>query len=469
MSHKRLGNQSEAMQWHERAKGAAGTVAGTEAELRQFRREAELLFNPPNEDDAAKKAVAEAPATEPSATAPSSETAPAANSQSRSKAGKPPVPPWFSLRSFGMGQLVRMNIADPFPGSDEEWSWLFRTLGGHRMRWTERHGLNARSSNPDFWNFLIEGVGRAPVMMFQVLIAAFTLVIGPVNYFVLRRRKQLYFLIVTVPALALLTTALLLGFAVSSEGFAVRTRVRSVTMLDQAHGEAVSWSRVSYYAGLAPTGGLRFSTETAVYPIEPSESASVGYRVVDWTEGQHLKSGWLLSRTPAQLFLIAHRLAGEQLAVASDGSGKVRVTNNLGCNVKQLYLSDDDGSVFVGQELAPGARTLLTPSDFDEAAKQLQSLLNAQQLVFPSDMKDEVPSAGFSIFGLGMPTTGPAVDSSTSLLEDMLRRLADTTSGTNPLKSARTYVAIAEQPPLVELGVRESVEVGSLYVIVGVY
>ena len=89
---------------------------------------------------------------------------------------------------------------------------------------------------------------------------------------------------------------MLLGYAIASDGFALRTRVRSLTMLDQTRGEAVSWSRVSYYAGLAPSGGLRFSRDTAIYPIESSFTGSGAHRVLDWTEDQHMTSGWLRSR-----------------------------------------------------------------------------------------------------------------------------------------------------------------------------
>lgn len=458
MAHKRLGNDAEAQQWLDKAVRVAGQTGGSDAEVRQFRREAEALFNPPTE-------------AEPSSSEkPAASTAASPTTQAPADAKKPAVEAQFAVRAFGMGQLVRMSTLDPFPGTEGDWTWLFRTLGSGRLRWSERHGLNARAGNADFWNFLIEGVGRAPVIAFQVFITIFTLVIGPLNYFVLRRRKQLYFLIMTVPALALLTTALLLGYSVASEGFGVRTRVRSVTMLDQVRGEAVSWSRVSYYAGLAPTGGLRFSADTAVYPIEPDGSAP-GYRMVDWTEGQHLTSGWLLSRTPMQLFVISHRQAGEQLAVAADDGGHLRVTNNLGAAVRFLVLADDEGALYTADNLPRGARELLAPAETNEAAQALSEIIQAQQLGIPDELKDRgPPSPIFTLFGsfASMTNTG-SVDSSTSLLEDTLRQLSTASTKGTPLTSPRTYVAIVEQPPLVELGVRVTVDAGSLFVIWGAY
>jgi hypothetical protein len=457
MGHKKLENEADAKKWLDKATLAADTTSASSAEVRVFRREADALFNPTNQAEPSKDGKPATPTNDPN------------TSKGNDPAPKPPVEPTFSIRLFGMGQVVRMTTLDPFPGLEEDWTWLWRTLGSSRLRWTERHGLNARAGNTDFWNFLIEGAGRAPVIAFQVFITIFTLVIGPLNYFVLRRRKQLYFLIVTVPSVALLTTSLLFGYSVASEGFGVRTRVRSVTLLDQVHGESVSWSRVSYYAGLAPTGGLRFSTDTAVYPIDP-DGATPGYRTVDWTEGQHLTGGWLLSRTPTQLFLVSHRQTGEQLAVASDDSGHVRVTNNLGAGVRLLVLAGDDGALYTAENIERGARVPLAPADAKDAAQAVRERIQAQRLDTPSELQER--GAWEPLFfmraGFGLANSA-AVDSSASLLEETLRQLANPAAKGSPPTGPRTYIAIVEQPPLVELGVRETVDSGSLYVIWGAY
>jgi hypothetical protein len=457
MAHKRLDNETEAKQWLDKATLAADSAVGANAEVRLFRREADALFNPTNQSEPSKVAT------------PTAAESDSASAKATDSAIKPPVEPTFAIRPFGMGQVVRMTI-DPFPGMEEDWTWLFRTLGSGRLRWTDRHGLNARAGNADFWNFLIEGAGRAPVIAFQIFITIFTLAIGPLNYFVLRRRKQLYFLIVTVPSLALLTTSLLLGYSVASEGFGVRTRVRSVTMLDQVRGESVSWSRVSYYAGLAPAGGLRFSPDTAVYPIDP-DGAMPGYRTVDWTEGQHLTSGWLSSRTPTQLFLISYRQSGEQLAVASDASGHVRITNNVGANVRMLVLADDAGDLYTTENVARGARVSLTQATIKDAAQAIRELIQAQRLETPTELQDRGAWSPIFPIGavIGARAQTPVVDSSTSLLEETLRQLANPIAKDSPPTGPRTYIAIVDRPPLVELGVRETVDTDSLYVIWGAY
>ena len=69
----------------------------------------------------------------------------------------------------------------------------------------------------------------------------------------------------------------------------------------------------------------------------------------------------------------------------------------------------------------------------------------------------------------------PMASSSSSLLEEALQPLATMPAPQRPdnrigpLPVPRTYVAVVERPPLVELGVRDTVDAGSLYVILGAY
>ncbi len=375
----------------------------------------------------------------------------------------------FRIRSFGLGQLIACSSADPFPGTPDDWGWVLKSLGTNRLNWVERHGVSARGQNDDFWNFLIPGVGRAPVGGFQVLITLFALVIGPVNYFLLQRRKQLYLLILTVPLFAIATTVLLLGYAVASDGFALRGRARSVTMLDQVHGESVSWSRLSYYAGVAPSGGLRFSPDTAVYPIDPPGDPSGG-RSLDWTTLQHMPSGWLRSRTPTQLLTVAYRQGPEQLTVASGSGEAVRVTNNLGTHIHKLLLLDEEGNTYGAEDLARDVSVRLEPKEFADLHAGLRKILATQPLEIPPEITDRYMAVG----GMGSRRywnrqVQPA-QWNTSVSEGFLQVLADVNpDGLKALLRPRTYVAITERPPHVDLGVTRMEDNGSVFVIWGMY
>ena len=99
------------------------------------------------------------------------------------------------------------------------------------------------------------------------------LVIGLLNYLWLWRRRRLYLLVITIPVVAFATSLALFGYSAVAHGFGTRSRVRSLTLLDQKANSAVTMSRLSLYSGLAPSGGLTFSPETAVYPIWPPDTS----------------------------------------------------------------------------------------------------------------------------------------------------------------------------------------------------
>ena len=115
------------------------------------------------------------------------------------------------------------------------------------QRWDSRHGLTPDSANVEFAKLLVPGVGLAPVTEFRVLITLFVLLIGPINYWLLKRAKRLHLMVLTVPAAALVTTLALFGYAILADGFDTRVRAQSFTTLDQRTGEAACWARLSYY------------------------------------------------------------------------------------------------------------------------------------------------------------------------------------------------------------------------------
>jgi tetratricopeptide (TPR) repeat protein len=458
MAYYKLGEKEKGQEWLTKAVQRAAGSGSAKPEWKMFRREADALWSGKEAADAPAAANRESKPA-PTTGAPSSEPT---GDSAISKIDGP-----FAVRPFGFGQLIRVS-ADPFPGTDLSWAWLFNSIGTGRLRWSERHGMTARAGNWDFWNFLISDVGRAPVGAFQILITVFALIIGPLNYFFLRNRRRLYLMILTVPLLALVTSGALFGYSLASDGFAVRTRVRSVTRLDQNRSEGVSLSRISYYAGLAPAGGLHFSTDTAVYPLDPDDEPS-GYRVLHWTEQQNLTSGWLQSRTPAQLLTISARPMGEHLVIATDVAGALRITNNLGAAIQLLVLCDADGALYTLNNLGVGVRAT-AGSESSEAAKQLvRELIGRQRLETPQEIQDR--AARGPIFPWSpryyQSREVTAVWGS-GLLEEALRQVTSI-DPSQPFLLPKTYLAITERPPFLELGVPSTRDEGSLYVILGSY
>lgn len=388
---------------------------------------------------------------------------------------KPAQPP-FVVRPHGLGTIVALASDNPFPGQREQWAWLFNQLGSDRYLWYNRHGMSLRQDNPEFDDWLIPGVGMAPVTAFRLLITLFVVVIGPLNYYVLWRRGRLHLLLVIVPVFAALVTASLFAYAMMSDGLGVRVRTRSYTEIDQRRGEAVCWARLSYYAGLAPSDGLTFPADVAVYPLqeEVSEpwSGNVSTRAVNWTdEGQQLASGWIQSRVLAQFQTVRARATTSGLEFEGlDGVGTPQVKNLLGTRIERLLAVGPDGAVWLAENVAAGATaTLARAGDTaaqEAALKQLRDAIQSQRPQPPADASGQrYGSHFFNDYSYG---------GSSGVMPDPLPargRLERGIFGAVALKAddlrPNTYTAIVDRSPEVVFGVRSPQEEASLHVVVG--
>ena len=104
----------------------------------------------------------------------------------------------FAVRDFGQGWLIGF-VDDPFSGTVQDWGWLLKSFPYQELWQAHRLGVAGRMDNREFLEFLIAGIRSVPVMAFLVFISLFSFVIGPLNYFVLARKKKLNYLVVTIP------------------------------------------------------------------------------------------------------------------------------------------------------------------------------------------------------------------------------------------------------------------------------
>jgi hypothetical protein len=380
---------------------------------------------------------------------------------------------------LGLGAVAAIPDADPASNFNFPWQLLFSHLGTDRWHWSTRHGVSFSSPNNDFWNFLIPNVGAAPVTAFQVLITLFVLVIGPLNFYVLRRWHKLNLLLITVPASAAIVTAALLLYAVFTDGFGVRARTRSYTLLDQRSGEATCLGRATYYAGLAPAKGLSFTGDVAVYPLTDTPigqyDAGMTRRLAwefanaeDRTGVQRLTSGWLQSRTQMQLATFRSRKSDARLDIVAAG-GRPVVVNRLGVRISFLLVRDEAGNYSLARDVESSGTSELAPlGDADRPAELTD--LREQSILRPAA---GVQTRGTqSIFGIRrryyprqFSTVQTPTGGDTSLLERSLHKAID--DARLRQLPPRSYVAVVDRSPEFEIGVENATEESSLHVIYG--
>jgi hypothetical protein len=388
--------------------------------------------------------------------------------------GFPPSKPPFVRRFVKFGQVIAIATDKPFAMSTLNWQWVFNRIGIDRAKWESRHGLSYWSENPGFDDFLIAQVGLPPVKTYRVLITLFVVAIGPVNYWLLYRKGRLPLLLFTVPAAALLISGALFAYVLVADGLSTYVRARSITELDQRRHQAVSWSRLSYYAGVAPARGLVFPTDTAVLPLMRAAGQDAGRemnRQLVWNDQQNLTRGWLSSRTPTQYVTLRAYNNDAELAIApASDQAYCDVANRLGMHVHGVWVCDEQGQIYVGKDIADRARQrlqTLEAAEADGTSPNLLKQLRANTPEFPSDLP---PSSSFNLFGrrrvrFAYQSQNASASPATSLLETSLASTLDAI--VNRALEPRTYVALVSRPAGVVIGVEGTVETQSSHVILG--
>tara|TARA_R110002072_G_scaffold303099_1_gene493408 strand:+ start:110290 stop:112377 length:2088 start_codon:yes stop_codon:yes gene_type:complete len=374
----------------------------------------------------------------------------------------------FEIREFGQGRLIGF-VDNPFStGTIQDWGWLLKSFPINELRQTSRTGVAGRIDNAEFLEFLIPGIRSVPVMAFLIFISLFTMIIGPLNYFMLARKKKLNFLVVTIPAIAIVTSLFLFGYSALSHGFSVKSRVRSLTIIDQGNNKAVSTARVSLYAGMAPSTGLSFSPSTLVMPIRPSGEEFESART-DWTETQWLRSGWLRSRTRTQFLTKNVRSERGRLTVAAGTADELPVTNGLEWAIESLILIDQDGQAWFGTDLAAGSgRPLKQITDANRL--EFCKLMDRSAPARPEELQDEHDIRSLSssaIFGYRRYGYSEAFRVSQGQTERTIAELRRNVERSIPLPPD-TYYALLKDTPAIEFGTEVDV-VDGWHLVIGSY
>lgn len=386
---------------------------------------------------------------------------------------------WFAQRDAGFGQVIAFNKL-PFDAPQQLQRSQSRQVFGEwrAFQWSNRHGFDPGAGSADFGNLLIPGVGMAPVNEFQVLITLFVLVIGPLNYWLLWRRQQLQLLVITTPLVALVATLGLAAYAAVSDGFGVKARAHSITLLDQSTGEAASWSRVSHYVATTPEEPPVIPADTVIYPIEPVWESAFADRdadlTLDWeADRQVLKTGWTPSRTPVQHLLVRSRKTDKRLEFAGAGDG-LRVSNRFGVPLELLVVRNEEGDWMLTENLPAGEAAAMEPVDHLGAMQAFRTMAISRMPSFPLGAGRAVEDTLERFGGASAMRDIRRMQrgGSTALLsENASSKVLDALTGLDGGRSLdvppRSYVAVTSQAVETPLGWDDIVEYDSMHIVVG--
>ncbi len=301
-----------------------------------------------------------------------------------------PVAPWknwpqrglgFSKYNVGFGEIISFDAESVETLTQAQNNQLIQSLSQSRSLLPESirnttgephhsspHGKYGydEMGEPSFSaiNTAFPVVDRIDIPTVGILLIMFLyiLVVGPINLIILHVKKLRIWTLWTIPAFALATSLLILFYSLASEGVRSTLRIEGTTLLDQANHRAYTTGLLGIYAPITPGNGLRFDYNTEVTPlIEQRLGRNEGVsRTVDWTTGQHLKSGWVQSRTPAHFGLRKPETRRERITLERDPDGTLAIVNGLGADIEQLWLRDDKGMTHHSGPITGGARSKLT-------------------------------------------------------------------------------------------------------------
>ena len=381
---------------------------------------------------------------------------------------------YFVARSYGMGTIVA------FPSTQdnsriklrEAVSAIYNSTLSSRIHWGERHGNDPSNGNFEFGRHLIPDVGTAPVIEFQLLISLFIVCIGPVNYWLLRKKHRLPMMLLTVPVAALFTTLLLFTYGFLVDGLNVKVQARSLTVLDQRLGESACWSHLSYYAGMAPSQGLSLPEDNLIYPILPSKSGNRRSRSeiarqernIEWNDGQKLVRGWLASRTPTQYLTISSQATKKKIAFDLLENG-MQVTNQLGTEIVALFARDKDGNFYLDSNIAPDQTSQPNLSESIPTTLELRKIVSDNEPEFPAGL-EAAQLANMRGSRRRNNRYQSSLVQSQGLLEDYLKSFI---SPTSIVLAPGSYLAITATGLDVDLGLEEVTESSSFHVVKGTW
>ncbi|KAA1259662.1 hypothetical protein LF1_21970 [Rubripirellula obstinata] len=313
--------------------------------------------------------------------------------------------------SLGLGKVAVIHDEDPFPGSFQLWMTLESALleTSTSSPWIERHGLDYNVGNTNYWRWLIESVGGPPVKSFLTLNTLFVLTVGPIAYFLLRRFDRLYLLYFGAPAMAVLFTGGLFGFAVFSDGIGTKLRSHQWTWVDAASGVVVHQDRSTIFSSFG-TDSLRFDRQALVLPVLPTgvldysryqNDAPANGRVL-WRDDAQIWSGEFLPTRSQVQYQVTRPFTGTASPVEFDvnpDDGRTIVFNRSELAISPLIYRDSKSAYHFVASVGSGASATMQPS----SQQAVQDLIGDKELP-PPGFVPNVRSSWSSFYNPRYPT-----------------------------------------------------------------
>lgn len=247
---------------------------------------------------------------------------------------------------MGMGRLVWYQVDRPDWDSTQAQALVIalQADGGKRnyIPDPDREGEGWLHIRTEDLSFALRGA----IAGILLLVA---LIMGPVNLGAVHLSRRPSLLLVSTPILAVICSLTLLTWGLLRNGLDLKGTSRSLTLLDQRSGEAITLEGRAIYAGRAVASGLHPGPGTLVLPGEPRDDD--GTYLIEGAEDRRISGTLFLPvRETTQLRVLSARATPRRLDVQGQTVG-----NHLGATIRQLVLRDAQGACWSLGQLPDGA------------------------------------------------------------------------------------------------------------------
>ncbi len=264
---------------------------------------------------------------------------------------------------------------------------ILTTMWGHSARpWQDVESVDAAQQRFP----VVDDVG-IPIRNLFLVMLVFAVLIGPVNIIVLSRIGRRVWLLWTIPTFSLLTCMAVVAYMTLSADWEGTVRAEGLTILDERTQRATTIGWLALFSPQTPGDGLHFSRDTELSPhVQAWSNNSHPSRTIDWTNDQHLASGWLTARIPAHFLVRTCESRSDHLTL-DRRADSLAVTNALGADIRTVWLADADGKLSTTDALPVGGTAVLTPSDRRAAGSgsQLRDAFGRDWLSLVDDLTAE--------------------------------------------------------------------------------
>ena len=284
----------------------------------------------------------------------------------------------FVMQRFANG-LVVLASSNTSNWDEQDWRYFYNAVQIEHFPLSEHIGSgNASFFEPGFW---IPGIGNPPVLAFQILIALFMIVAGPVMLLVLKRTRRMQLLFTLIPLLSILTCSSLFAYAMLTDGLVTLGRARTFTRIDSRTGDAVTHTRASYYNGRQPPS-YKYDQSTVVVQNTGSRGGLKIRR--DQRGSEFLYSGGRIrARSPHQIVSMrTHEIRSGLRKIYVDNAGnklsakEIRFQNRLGADA-ELIVFRTSGGYFYAKDVNANTTQSANAIDLSAAASLIKQILAA--------------------------------------------------------------------------------------------